>query len=234
MDYEARGILLEITENIDIEIFNCLVMFDDYDDYNDHLGDHYFHLRGIISERTDASENAQEKRILKSLIHYLDAARDYLFFLNTKENTGKKSAVGIVEHIGIQEIKSKHEYVLKRLNEGLNCLHSQSDAESIELFKYKIRTISHEFERYKEANNQLLNTESKLKKEEQERLRIREIENGASLSWFLLPLVFGLWGGVIGFLILWGEDRSMAKYVLILGVLRLIIFIILCIIADGL
>lgn len=199
MDYEAREILLEITENIDIEIFNCLVMFDDYDDY---LGDHYFHLRDVISKRTDASKNAQEKRILKSLIHYLDAARDYQFFLNTKKKTGTKSTRGIVEHIGFQEIKSKHEYVLERLNEGLNCLHSQSDAKSTDLFKSMMGRISRKFESYKEINNQLLNAEIRDKLKE-EKLKTNNIINTIFYI-FYIPfilikvLIIGISGFIIG------------------------------------
>lgn len=172
MEYEARGILLELTENIDIEIFNCLVMFDHYEDY---LGDQYshlievqcFHLIEVISKRIDASENAQEKRILKSLIRYIYAARDYLIFRNTKKNTGKKGVKGIVEHIGFQEIKRTHKYILKELNEGLNCLDSHKDIKSIELFKDKISSISYEFKRYEEENNRLFNAEirDKLKNE---------------------------------------------------------------------
>lgn len=50
-----------------------------------------------------------------------------------------------------------------------------------------------------------------------------QIENTRSNAWFLVPIIFGLLGGIIAFFILRGDDPSKAKNCLYVGIAIMVI-----------
>ena len=137
---DIEDLLYNLTEDL-VDDFDSLIIFRGIES-NPALKNQIYDFIEIVSESISGNKNAQEKRILNSLIHYLKALIGYYDYCNIIDRSEHRAMSYVLEESGKSgRLKSELEYILEELNKGKRLLDTKEDASSVEFFDRSIDYI---------------------------------------------------------------------------------------------